>query len=151
MAKSKSIKKQKFSGVQMLLVALSFGVVGGFIGWAAFAAPHKPRGSGTIAGPYMVLDLNHDGLPNHRDEVTYKVSTTASSTPEVHTKCYQGTNFVLDGYTGYFNSSIQGPNLTLDSSYWNPTLAAKCTADLFYYDHHGRQIVLASLSYTVNP
>ena len=130
---------------------LVFALVGAFALWVSFAAPHKSTGSGTLAGPVIVVDLNHDGLPNHKDTITYKVSTTATTTPEVGTRCYQGGKFVLDAYSGYFNSSIQGPNVTLNSGYWDASKAASCTGRLFYYDRHGRQVVLATLSYNVNP
>jgi hypothetical protein len=105
----------------------------------------------TLSGPVMVTDLNGDGLPNHRDSITFDVSTTATSTPEVGLRCYQGSAWVLDGYVGYWSGYEFTPYFTLDSGYWVDGVEASCTARLFYYDKRGREQDLATLSFSVAP
>jgi hypothetical protein len=48
--KTKSIKQRKFSLNHLVVTALVFGLVGGLIGWAAFAAPHNGGGGGSGGG-----------------------------------------------------------------------------------------------------
>jgi hypothetical protein len=123
----------------------------------AFAGKGKPggggstSGTGTLKGPVMVLDNNGDGLANHYDEITFNVSTTATSTPEVGLRCYQGSNWVYDNYVGYFPGYMFTPYFPLDSSYWVSGVAASCTARLFYRDSKGNEHVLATLSFTAAP
>ena len=104
----------------------------------------------TLTGPVMVLDANGNGLPNHGDEITFTVSTSAPQ-PQVGLRCWQGANWVYDGYVGYFPGYMFTPYFTLDSGYWNPALSANCTARLFYNDKRGRQHVLATLGFDVAP
>ncbi len=104
----------------------------------------------TLTGPVMVLDLNGNGVPNHGDEITFNVSASVSQ-PQVGLRCWQGANWVYDGYVGYFPGYMFTPYFTLDSGYWNPALSANCTARLFYNDKRGRQQVLATLSFDVAP
>lgn len=107
--------------------------------------------STTFTGPVMVVDNNGDGLPNYLDAVTFKVSTTATSQPQVGLRCWQGQTFVFDGYVSYFDSWLSPTYFTLASSYWNPALSASCTARLFYYSKRGQENVLGSLGFSVAP
>ena len=134
------------------LVAL---LVVGLVAGTAFAAKGgnggggKPsKGTGTIA--LVVLD-GGDAVANYRERVTFDVATTATDRPFVGLRCWQGSNWVLDGYTGYFDSYMYDPWITLGSPYWNPDLAADCTARLFYYNSRGNQVVLATASFTAQP
>jgi hypothetical protein len=43
------------------------------------------------------------------------------------------------------------PWFTLGSDYWDPAVAASCTARLFYYDSRGREHDLATLDFGVDP
>src|SRR4051812_31032323 len=104
--KTKSIKQRKFSLTHLVVTALVFGLVGGLVGWAAFAAPHNgggggKGGSGTIS---LVLstDVNGDGLPNWGDTITYSVSTTATSAPSVSTVCTQNGSVVLHSDSSFY-------------------------------------------------
>lgn len=124
----------------------------------AFAGKGKPGGGGgggggssSLAGPVMYTDLNGNGIANHGDSITFNVSTTATSLPEVGVRCYQGSAWILDGYVGYYPSYAFNPYFTLDSSYWDGSTSASCTARLFYYDSRSREHVLATLSFTVTP
>ena len=107
-------------------------------------------GGGSISGPIMVADVNTPGL-SRGDEITFNVSTTATATPEVGVRCYQGATWVYDAYVGYFPSYVFDQWFTLQSNYWVDGVAATCNARLFYTDSRGRQNVLATTSFTVAP
>jgi len=135
------------------LIAL---LVVGLMAGSAFAAKSgggKPAGgsTSTFTGPVMVKDQNGNGSPNYMDEITFNVSTTASTRPEVGLRCYQGTAFVEDAYVSYFDSWLSPTYFQLGSSYWDPTLDASCTARLFYYDSRAREHVLATITFAVAP
>jgi hypothetical protein len=104
--------------------------------------------SSSLTGPVMVIDNNGDGLPNHGDSITFNVSTTATASPEVGVRCYQGSTFVYDGYVGYWPGYMFTPYFTLSSQSW-VSGAATCTARLFHYDNRGREVVLATLGFSV--
>jgi hypothetical protein len=133
-----------------LLIAI---IVVGLIAGTAFAA--KPTGgqtsSTTFTGPSMTYDANGNQSPNYMDSITFNVSTTATSQPQVGLRCYQGATFVEDAYVSYFDSWLSPTDFTLGSTYWNPTLDANCTARLFYYDKRAREHVLATLAFAVAP
>jgi hypothetical protein len=124
---------------------------------AAFAGKGKPGGGGggstggssTLTGPVMVADVNGNGSANRLDSITFNVSTTANAYPQVGLRCYQGSNWVYDGYVGYFPNYMFNPWFTLDSGYWAAGVPATCTARLFYNDNRGRQIVLTTMSFGV--
>lgn len=135
-----------------IVTALIFGLIAG----SAFAAKggNTHTGGGgttTFTGPVMVSDANGNGAPNYMDEITFNVSTTATSHPEVGLRCYQGSAFVEDAYVSYFNSWLSPTYFQLGSSYWDPTLAASCTARLFYYNKRGGEIVLGTTTFPVAP
>src|SRR5262245_25500999 len=112
---------------------------------AVAATDSAIKASGTVSGPVMVTDNNGDGLPNHGDSITFNVSATGTSTPQVGLRCHQDGNWIYDGYVGYFPGYMFDPWFTLQSSYWVSGISASCTARLFYNDRRGRQIVLATL------
>jgi hypothetical protein len=123
----------------------------------ALAGKGKPGGGGTtggsstLAGPVMVTDLNGNGVVNHGDSITFTVATAATPKPEVGVRCYQGSNWVYDGYVGYWSGYMFTPYFTLDSGYWASGVPATCTARLFYYDNRSREQDLATLSFSVAP
>ncbi len=112
----------------------------------------KPPGGGGGGSSSISLVLM-DGATQaaHNGRVTFNVSTTATDRPFVGLRCYQGTNFVYDGYVGYFPGAMFDPWFTLGSPYWADGVPASCTARLFYYDRRGNQNVLLEQSFTVAP
>jgi len=144
-------KKQSFSGAQVLLFVLAFAAVGAVAIWQSLAAPHS-KSSSSITGPIVVSDVNGNSLPNKGDTVDFIISTTATKYPMVGLRCYQGSDFVYDGYKSFYGTD---PTFTspfkLDSGYWKDGADAKCTARLFYNDKRGRQVVLSTLDFQVYP
>jgi hypothetical protein len=107
----------------------------------------KPSG-GTL--DLVVLD-GTDTAANHRERVTFVVSTTATDRPFVGLKCWQGPTGVYNSSMGVFPEYLFDPWLTLDSSYWTPGLEANCTARLYHYNKRGYQVELVTMTFTVAP
>lgn len=131
-----------------LITLLLFGLIAGTtLAAAGGGGGGKPSG-GTIQ--HYLLD-GADAVANHTERVAFTVTTTATDRPFVGVRCWQGTAWVLDGYTGYFPTYMFEPWVTLDSSYWTPDQPASCTARLFYYDKRGNQKVLATVDFAALP
>jgi len=134
-----------------LITMLIFGLIAG----TALAAPGNGKGGGggngggkkTTATMSLVVLDGADSTANHGERVGFEVATTATDRPFVGVRCWQGDAFVLDGYTGYFETYMFDPWVTLDSPYWTAGVEANCTARLFYYDKRGNQKVLATLDF----
>jgi hypothetical protein len=110
----------------------------------------KPSGGGSSSTMSLVL---MDGATQaaHYGRITFNVSTTATATPQVGLRCYQGGNWVYDAYVGYFPGYMFDKWFTLQSNYWVDGVPATCDARLFYNDSRGRQHVLATMSFPVAP
>ena len=89
--------------------------------------------------------------PAHYGRITFNVSTSATATPSVGLRCYQGTDWVYDSYVGYFPGYMFDKWFTLQSNYWADGVPATCYARLFYDDSRGREVVLATMSFAVAP
>lgn len=90
------------------------------------------KGGGTTSGTSsisLVLLDSTDGLAHYGQTVTFNISTTATTQPWVHLRCYQNSTLVAEGWDGYFDGSLSGRNFTLASPSWTGG-AADCTADL---------------------
>lgn len=73
----------------------------------------------------MVSDYNANDAPNWGDQVSFQVSTTETTEPQVQMTCYQ------DGDVVYGALWPITPVLTLSSRAWQGG-AANCTAKLYY-------------------
>jgi hypothetical protein len=119
---------------------------------AAFAGKGggKPSG-GSGSSSFSLVLMDGATQAAHNGRITFDVSTTATDVPMVGVRCYQGSDFVMDGYVGYFPNYMFNPWFVLDSGYWTDGVAATCNARLFYYDRRGREIVLKTMSFPVAP
>jgi hypothetical protein len=140
-----------------LITALTFGLIAG----TAFAAKgggggggggkHGGGGNTTNGGSIalvMVADANANGAPNWADTVTFNVSTTATTQPNVDLKCTQNGVVVYGATTGFY-ADYPWPwtqNMTLSSSAWGGG-AASCTARLYAFAGSGTT-TLATLGFT---
>ena len=97
----------------------------------------------TFTGPVMVVDQNGDHAANYKDTIRFNVVTSASK-PMVGLRCWQGSEFVLDGYGSYFSSRLSDGNFMLSSGYWDANASARCTARLFTFDRRGREHLLTT-------
>jgi hypothetical protein len=107
-------------------------------------------GSGTISLAFpLVKDVNGDGLPNFGDVVEFNVSTTATTQPYVHLKCFQNGVLVAEGWRGYFVGSLDYPYFGLNGGQW-ASGAADCTAYLVKGSTLQGWTQLGSTSFHVN-
>lgn len=104
------------------------------------------RGSGTLS---LVL-MDGATEAHHNGRITFDVSATTDR-PFVGVRCWQGSDFVYDGYVGYFPEYMFDPWFTLGSPYWRDGETASCTARLFYFNKRGGENVLATMSFPVAP
>src|SRR5438093_6624641 len=113
---------------------------------AAFAGNGKPA-----AGTSLVLvPLNApDGLPHYGKQVTFNVSTAATTEPHVSLKCYQSAVLVYTTQTGYYAGYLWPWTqvMTLSSVAWTGG-AAECTAVLYYFKGKST-LTLATLKFHV--
>ena len=130
-----------------LITLLMFGLIAG----TTLAAPGGDKGGGKQASGSLALVLldGADGVANYMERASFDVETSASR-PFVGVRCYQD-GMVLDGYTGYFDSYMFDPWVTLGSPYWDAASAATCSARLFTYDKRGNQKVIATIEFPVAP
>ncbi len=114
-------------------------------------ASHNPNhgGGGTTNTSSLTLVLlnSTDGVPHWGQQITFNVSTTATSTPTVDLKCDQGGAMVLAWTGGFFASYLWTQDVILSSPSWTGG-AASCTATLIYSSDK-KIITLATLPFQV--
>src|SRR5438046_1181345 len=121
-------------GVMALLLVVSTLSAG-----TAFAAKGSGGGKGgggtTGTGSLTLVLLNStDGLPHYGQQVTFTVSTTATTEPHVSLNCNQSGVLVYTTQPGYY-AGYPWPwtqTMTLASGAWTGG-AADCTATLYYF------------------
>ena len=121
----------------------------GLVAGTAFAGKGNRSTTSPSLDLVMVADANSNGAPNYGDTITFRSNTSATNA-EVGLRCYQGSNFVFDGYVSLYDSWL-GRDLTLESSKWNQDASADCYARLFTYNRKAQQVVLATKSFSVAP
>ncbi len=111
----------------------------------------KPGGGSTTTtggGTLELVLLNSTvGLPHHGQQVTFKVTTSASR-PFVSLNCYQGGAHVYTSSAGFFPDYPWSRNFTLASMSWTGG-AADCTARLYTTVDGTKTTTLATLSIRV--
>jgi hypothetical protein len=97
----------------------------------------------------LVLLNSTDGLPHWGQQVTFNVSTTATTQPNVSLDCYQNGTLVYGAVAGFYASyPWQGSQIfTLSSPSWTGG-AASCTAALYYFSGK-KTITLTTLNFQV--
>jgi hypothetical protein len=116
-------------------------------------ASHNPNhgggGSTGTSSLSLVLLNSTDGLPHWGQQVTFNVSTTATTQPNVSLDCYQNGTLVYGAVAGFY-ASYPWPwtqTFILSSPAWTGG-AANCTAALYYFSGT-KTITLKTLSIAV--
>jgi hypothetical protein len=107
-------------------------------------------GGGTIS---LVLLNSTDGLPHFGQQVTFNVSTTATTQPWVTLRCYIGGTLVDKDSNAMFAGSLDEIFTLGGTPLWQSG-AADCTATLENWDNYAKNgsiTALASMSFHVNP
>ena len=94
------------------------------------------KGSGgTTGGSFSLVLLDStDGLPHWGQRVTFSISTTATTQPNVSVTCSQGGAVVYGAQAGYYAGYPWPNDFILTAPTWTSG-AASCTATIVYYDH----------------
>lgn len=124
------------------------GKPGGGGGNGGGGKPGGGEGGGTIE---LVLLNSADAVANFNEQVTFRVSTTATSYPYVTLKCTQGGSQVYTASRGIFSTSL-GQNFTLGPTPSWQGGDADCTATLEDWDSYsknGNITPLASMTFHV--
>jgi hypothetical protein len=112
--------------------------------------PSGHTGDSSSLSLVMVKDANANGLPDWGDTVTFNVSTTATSTPQVGTACSQNGTQVYYHEGGFYDSDPWAPGDQMFVLGWSGGGAADCTATLFYVNRKHQQVNLKSISFHVD-
>jgi len=115
-------------------------------GFAAKGGGGKPGGNSSLN---LVLIDSTDGVPHWGQQVSFDVSTTETTQPQVSLDCYQSSTKVYGNWTGYWDG-YPWPwtqTMTLKSQAWTSG-AADCTAKL-YYSSGRKTISAATLNFHV--
>ena len=110
---------------------------------------HKPRPSASSLS--LVLLNSTDGLSHWGQDVTFTVSTTATTEPNVSLVCYQSGVLVYGAVAGFY-ASYPWPwdqTFILSSPSWTGG-GADCTATLYYISGSGT-VPLATMSFHAYP
>jgi hypothetical protein len=124
--------------------ALRLGIVGlvaagallsvSIVGAVAVSARGNPHAQSTNSSLTLVPLNSTDGLPHWGQQVTFNVSTTATTQPNVSLNCYQNGVLVYGAVAGFY-PSYPWPwtqIFTLSSPSWTSG-GANCTAALYYF------------------
>ena len=107
-------------------------------------------GSGTLS---LVIDtdMNHDGLPNFGDVVTFDVWTSATTQPSVAVACKQNGATVYNAIGEFYDGSLfpWTRYFPLSSPSWTSG-AADCSASLVYGSGNS-VITVATITFQVYP
>jgi len=118
---------------------------------AAAAKGGRQNSSATANGFSLVVLNSADGLAHWGGQVTFAVSTTATSEPHVNLKCSQNGVLVYATQTGFYAGYLRPWTqvMTLSSVAWTGG-SADCVATLYYFS--GATVVsLGTLSFTAQP
>ncbi len=106
----------------------------------------KTTGTSSLS---LVLLNSTDGAPHWGQHITFTVSTTATTEPQVNLACSQNGTVVFRAQTGYY-AGYPWPwtqTMTLSSYVWTSG-AASCTAVLYYFSG-SKTITLTTLNFQV--
>ena len=117
----------------------------------ADAKGHRPNASVTGSGFNLVVLNSTDGLAHWGGQVTFTVSTTATTEPHVSLRCSQNGVVVYATQTGFYAGYLWPWTqvMTLSSVAWTGG-SADCVATLYYFS--GADVVsLGTLGFTASP
>jgi hypothetical protein len=117
---------------------------------ASAGKPSKPAaggGGGTGSSLTLVLLNSTDGTPHWGQQVTFSVSTTATTQPMVKLECFQAGVRVYHSSAGFYPGYPWpwAQTFTLSSGAWTGG-AASCTASLYHWNGR-RYVTLKTLSF----
>ena len=129
-------------GLVAAVALLSVGIVG-----AVAVSAGNPHVQSTNSNLSLVLLNSTDSVAHWGQQVTFNVSTTATTEPNVSLNCYQNGGLVYGAVAGFYPSYPWPWTQTfmLSSPSWTSG-AANCTASLYYFGGK-KTITLATLNF----
>jgi len=118
---------------------------------AAAAKGGRHNSAATSSGFTLVVLNSTDGLAHWGGQVTFAVSTTATTEPHVSLQCSQNGVLVYSAQTGFYAGYLWPWTqvMTLSSTAWSGG-SGDCVATLYYFS--GADVVsLGTLSFTAYP
>jgi hypothetical protein len=133
------------------LIALVVVVLVAGTALAARGGGHGGGGGGSTTGTGTISLSLMDGATeaHYGARVTFVESTTATDSPFVHLRCFQGGALVLEGWQGFFDTALGNQWFYLGPTPSWSGGAADCTANLEKYSSKGSWSVLGSTSFPV--
>jgi hypothetical protein len=116
---------------------------------AASAAAGSGRGSSVSLVILSSSTTTRTANPSIGDNVTFVVSTTATSTPWVEAQCFQSRRLVYSQIHGFFPSYFTDPIYHLGPTPSWSSGSTTCTATLFSYES-ARRKNLATTTFSVS-
>jgi hypothetical protein len=101
---------------------------------ASHSSSHVGKTTGTSSLSLVLLNST-DGLPHWGQTVTFNVSTTATTQPDVTLACFQNGALVYSAWAGFY-AGYPWPgsqDMVLSSQAWSGG-GASCTATLSYFN-----------------
>jgi hypothetical protein len=119
-------------GVWVVILVTSWSGINSLV---PVASKHPARGgNGSTSNLSLVLLNSTDGLPHYGQQVTFTVSTTATTEPHVSLLCSQNGVVVYRNDAGYYASYPWPWNQTMTlSAYAWTSGGASCAAVLYYF------------------
>jgi hypothetical protein len=145
------MKRRIAHTVQIGTIILALALVPAALAAKGGGGGHHGNGGTTGSSSISLVLLNStDGLAHYGQDVTFNVSTTATSSPYVELDCYQSGALVYMNSKGFFPSYPWGQVFTLSSGAWTSG-AANCTATLYSMNASGtRRTDLKAMSFDVS-
>jgi hypothetical protein len=129
----------------VVAVALSLAVAPAIAGKGGKTA----GGGSSITLVRLSLSALATSNPRFGEQVTFDVTTNATSQPWVDAKCYQNGKLVYEQWNGFFADYKYGQTYTLGPTNSWPGGAADCTADIVDRDNYQLRVV-GSMSFHVD-
>jgi hypothetical protein len=119
----------------------------------ASAAPNRTTSSSIALVLMTAPTAAAPAQPSYGSTVSFAVSTTATTQPFVHLKCWQSKTLVLEGWQGFFDTALGSQQFVLGPTPLWQAGTATCTAYLENWEQYsskGKVTVLASTSFDVS-
>jgi hypothetical protein len=134
---------------RILLVLVASGVMAVLVTPALAGRSSSSVSLHPLSAPAATTSASPSDTVAFGSQVTFDVSTTATSYPWVETLCYQGRTLVYGATHGFFSSYFTAPVYTLGPTQLWSGGAATCTATLFSTTDGSKRKVLATTSFNV--
>ena len=142
--------KTPVSGWQLFMFALIFGLIGGIVGWAAFAAPHNGDGSGGGKTGSYSISIS-PAAPYTFGETVYTTTDAPQvSQSYIYLACYvNGTLVLSEQHANWSGGWLFNSPWTLGPSQMYGGGPSDCTMTVVHQSHN-KQVTDAQTSFHID-